>query len=249
MNLDLRAVLFDCDGVIADSEASWNDIDHEHLSHFGVPDYHGQFKAQVIGKSLPLSESFYRDTFGIEASLELMLEDRIGVAQRFYAHTIPIFEGVAETLEWVSKRGLKIALATSSVGDLIRPFLERHDLARWFDCVITGEQVQHGKPHPDIYLKAAAGVQTLPAHCLVVEDALSGLQAGRSAGCATVAIPDARWLDPQAFEGQSDYRIASLHELRGLVERLAPTSDRRSASIGRSASTGLGAGAFDLDKS
>lgn len=226
MNLDLRAVLFDCDGVIADSEVAWNEIDHEHLTAFGVPDYHGQFKAQVIGKALPLSESFYRDTFGIQAPLEELLEHRVGVAQHFYARTIPIFEGVRETLEFLSNRGFKIALATSSVGDLIRPFLERHDLTRWFDCVITGEQVKNGKPHPDIYLKAAAGVGILPTNCLVVEDALSGLQAGRSAGCVTVAVPDARWLDPQAFEGKSDYRIETLRDLRALVEQLAPLAQR-----------------------
>jgi len=220
MSFDLRAVLFDCDGVIADSEPSWNEIDHEHLSHFGVPDYHGQYKAEVLGKSLPLSESFYRDFFGISAPLEEMLEDRVRVAQKFYAQRIPIFEGVREILEWTRAQNLQVALATSSVGTLIHPFLERHGIKEFFHSVVTGEQVQHGKPHPDIYLKAAASVEIAPPYCLVVEDALSGLQAGRGAGCATVAIPDARWLDPQLFEGKSDYRIGKIGELRGLIEGL-----------------------------
>lgn len=220
MSFDLRAVLFDCDGVIADSEASWNDIDREFLRLFGVSDYHGQFKPQVLGKSLPLSTAFYRDTFGIKAPVEEMLEQRVNVAQKFYAQHIPLLDGAGPTLEILHDQGLKIALATSSVGRLIRPFLERHDIARWFDCVVTGEQVKNGKPHPDIYLKAAAGVGVAPEQCLVVEDALSGLQSGRGAGCLTVALPDARWLDPREFEGQCDFQLQSLRELPALVEQL-----------------------------
>jgi len=226
MSFDLRAVLFDCDGVIADSEESWNAIDHEHLAAFGVPDYHGQYKAEVLGKGLPISQSFYRDVFSISASVEEMLEHRIGIAQRFYAQRIPIFEGVPEVLAWTRAQNLKIALATGSVGTLIHPFLERHGIKDYFDSIITGEQVERGKPHPDIYLKAAASVGVSPSYCLVVEDALSGLQAGRGAGCVTVAIPDARWLNPRLFEGKSDYRIENIGELRGLIEGIKGADSR-----------------------
>ncbi len=216
----ILAVLFDCDGVIADSEESWNEIDREHLNFYGVPDYRGEHKPQVIGKSFALAGGFYRDLFKIETPLEEMIEQRTGVAAKFYAETIPTFESVADVLGELRERGLKLALATSSVGRLIHPFLERNNIAQFFDFVVTGEQVEHGKPHPDIYLKAAAGVGTDPAQCLVVEDALAGLQAGRSAGCRTVAIPDSRWLDPKEFEGKADFQIANLRELLGIVDEL-----------------------------
>ena len=218
----LQALLFDCDGVIADSEHHWNLIDREHLRAFGVPDYDGRHKAHVIGKSFALSSGFYRDQFGLEAALETLVEHRTGVAARFYAEHIPIYDGVPETLAACRAMGIKMALATSSVGRLIRPFLERHNIARFFDCVVTGEQVENGKPHPDIYLKAAAGVHVAPANCLVIEDALVGLQAGRAAGARTVALPDARWLDPQLFVGQSDFLIENLPALVPLVESLQP---------------------------
>ncbi|RYX86099.1 HAD family phosphatase [bacterium] len=216
----ILAVLFDCDGVIADSEESWNEIDREHLQHYGVPDYRGQYKPQVIGKSFLLSDGFYRDIFKIEAPVEEMMEQRTGVAAKFYSETIPTFEGVTDVLVTLRERGLKLALATSSVGRLIHPFLERHDIAQYFDFIVTGEQVEHGKPHPDIYLKAAAGVNTDPGQCIVVEDALAGLQAGRSAGCRTVAIPDPRWLDPKEFEGKADFHIENISELLGIVDGL-----------------------------
>ena len=216
----ILAVLFDCDGVIADSEESWNAIDREHLQHYGIADYRGEYKSQVIGKSFALAGGFYRDFFGIETPLEAMIEQRTGVAAKFYGETIPTFEAVEDVLKALRERGLKVALATSSVGALIHPFLERHGIAGMFDFVVTGEQVEHGKPHPDIYLKAAAGVNTAPGQCLVVEDALAGLQAGRSAGCRTVAIPDARWLDPKEFAGKADFQIENLRELLGIVDEL-----------------------------
>ena len=218
--LMLQALLFDCDGVIADSETHWNLIDREHLSAFGVPDYDGRFKEHVIGKSFALSIGFYRDAFGIEADPDEMTRHRTGVAARFYGEQIPIYPGVREVLEACRALDLKLALATSSVGALIRPFLVRHDIEKYFDFIVTGEQVQNGKPHPDIYLKAAAGVECAPKNCLVVEDALAGLQAGRAAGARTVAMPDPRWLDPAQFEGQCDFLIDNLGELMPIVEKL-----------------------------
>ena len=216
----LQALLFDCDGIIADSEFHWNQIDREHLAAYGVAAYDGQLKEHIIGTSFAHSIGFYREHFGIEAPLDEMIAHRTDVAAKFYAEQIPIYAGTRETLEECRALGLKMAVATSSVGRLIRPFLQRHDIEKYFDFIVTGEQVENGKPHPDIYRKAAAGVQTDPANCLVIEDALAGLESGRAAGARTVALPDPRWLDVAQFEGKSDFKIEELSELVPLVKRL-----------------------------
>ena len=216
----IQAVLFDCDGVIADSEPSWNEIDAEHLAFYGVPGYKGEHKHEVIGKSFGLAADFYKDMFGLAPSPAELIEQRTGVAARFYADVIPTFDGVAEVLGALRERGLKVALATSAVGSLIRPFLDRHDITKYFDAIITGDQVKLGKPHPDIYLLAAKSVGVAPENCLVVEDALAGLQSGRSAGCQTVAIPDPRWMDVKEFAGKADFQIEKLRELMALVDEL-----------------------------
>lgn len=216
----LQALLFDCDGIIADSEAHWNEIDREHLAAFGVADYGGHLKEHVIGTGFAHAIGFYREHFGLSAPLDEMIAHRTDVAARFYAEHIPIYSGTRETLEACRALDVKMAVATSSVGRLIRPFLQRHGIEKYFDFVVTGEQVENGKPHPDIYLKAAAGVQTDPKNCLVIEDALAGLEAGRAAGARTVALPDARWLDVAQFEGKSDFAIEELSELVPLVQRL-----------------------------
>ena len=216
----LQALLFDCDGIIADSEAHWNHIDAEHLAAYGVPDYNGQFKSDVIGTSFSHSIGFYREKFDIDAPIDEMLAHRTNVAARFYAEQIPIYPATRETLEACRHLKLRMAVATSSVGRLIRPFLQRHDIEKYFDFIVTGEQVEHGKPHPDIYLRAAEGVRTDAADCLVIEDALAGLESGRAAGARTVALPDARWHDVAQFAGRADFQIAELSELVPLVKRL-----------------------------
>ena len=86
----LQALLFDCDGIIADSEAHWNEIDREHLAAYGVPDYDGRFKEHIIGTSFSHSIGFYREQFNIEAPLDEMIAQRTEVAARFYAEQIPI---------------------------------------------------------------------------------------------------------------------------------------------------------------
>ncbi|HEX8464475.1 MAG TPA: HAD family phosphatase [Abditibacterium sp.] len=218
--LPYQAILFDCDGVIADSEASWNEIDRVHLAHYGVPDYRGELKEHVIGKSFALSDGFYRDHFNIDATVEEMVEQRTGVAAQFYAEQIPVFEHVHEVLLKLKSMNLKLALATSSVSRLITPFLQRHDIEKYFDAIITGEMVQNGKPHPDIYLLAAEKCGVEAKNSIVIEDALAGLQAGRAAGALTIAIPDARWLDPKLFEGQADHIVSQLTDVVPLVRSL-----------------------------
>lgn len=228
----IQALLFDCDGVIADSEALWNEIDRVHLAHFGVQSYDGHLKEHVIGKSLTLSSGFYKDTFQLAPPLEELIEQRIDVAAQFYAEQVPIFEGVVETLLKLQSMNLKIALATSSVSRLILPFLKRHQIEKYFDAVITGEMVRNGKPHPDIYLMAAQKCGVPAQECIVIEDALSGLQAGRSAGAQTIAIPDARWLDPSFFVGEADYIVSELREILPIVRSLMPDAARLTESKG-----------------
>jgi HAD superfamily hydrolase (TIGR01509 family) len=213
-------VLFDCDGIIADSEEMWNEIDARMLAHYGAAGYQGEYKEHVLGKSFALAVDFYRERFGITSPLDEMIEVRTRIAAEFYAEHIPTYAGVAEVLAELRALGLKIALATSSVSDCILPFLKRHGITEAFDVIITGEMVKNGKPHPDIYILAASKVETDPRDCLVVEDALSGLQAGRGAGAHTVAIPDARWMDPAQFEGKADFQVKLLTDVLPLVRSL-----------------------------
>jgi HAD superfamily hydrolase (TIGR01509 family) len=221
--MKFEAVLFDMDGVIADSEEMWNQIDAATLKLHGV-EYKGEHKAQVLGKSFPIALAFYRDTFGIRAEIEELLIQRSDIARDFYAQKIPMFDAVPQVLAELKARGYKIGLATSSVSTLARPFLQRHDIEKFFDELTTGEEVEHGKPNPDIYLKAAKKIGSEPAQCLVVEDAVAGVQAGKAAGMTVASIPDARWGDVSMFPELADAVLENLAQL-------LPWLDRQGAQI------------------
>ena len=219
MNQKIEALLFDLDGVIADSETMWNAIDGAMLSECGVT-YNGEHKEHVLGKSFPLALQFYKETFDLPQSIEELMPLRTRIAADFYATKIDIYPDVRPVMDFLRAEKLPFALATSSVGTLIHPFLERHQLTDYFAAIVTGDQVTRGKPYPDIYLLAAEQIGIAPEKCLVVEDALAGVQAGKSAGAKVVAIPDPHFMDVTLYPGKCDFILNNLGELPTLVKKL-----------------------------
>ena len=215
----LSAIIFDLDGVLADSEPWWNQIDSKLLSQYGAT-YHGEHHQDVVGVSYPIAVDFYRKTFGINAPAEQMMKRRGQIAAEFFADRVGLFPGTKEVLEELRGLKLRLAVATSSVGSSARPFLDRHELTKFFDVVVTGDEVERGKPAPDIYLRAAGKLSLRPNECLVVEDALSGIAAAKAAKMRVAAIPDRRFVDPAKYENKADYVLNSLKELPALVCKL-----------------------------
>jgi beta-phosphoglucomutase-like phosphatase (HAD superfamily) len=124
---------------------------------------------------------------------------------------------------------LHLAVATSSVSASARPFLDRHQLTGFFEVVVTGEQVEQGKPAPDIYLCAADKLGIPADVCLVIEDALPGVAAAKAAKMCVAAIPDKRFVDPREYEKNADYVLNSLQELPERIRAsgiVATTTDK-----------------------
>jgi beta-phosphoglucomutase-like phosphatase (HAD superfamily) len=207
----LEAIIFDMDGVLADSEPLWNEIDGALLKLYGV-EYSGEFKHEVLGKDFPSAMQFYAERFKLRTDIEKMALQRHAIAADFYANHIPLFESAPRVLAELSSR-FALGLATSSIGALVHPFLKQHNIAQFLAQVTTGDEVENGKPAPDIYLRAAQKLKAEPSKCLVVEDALSGVQAGKSAGMTVAAIPDARFMDVSLYPEKADYVLRNLEEL------------------------------------
>ena len=215
----LSAIIFDLDGVLADSEPWWNQIDAKLLAQYGAT-YRGEYHRHVVGVNYRLAVEFYKKAFGLSVPTEEMMRRRGEIATEFFADRVGLFPGVKKVLEELRQMKLHLAVATSSVSASARPFLDRHQLTRFFEVIVTGDEVEHGKPAPDIYLCAAEHLG-IPAHaCLVVEDALAGVAAARAANMRVVAIPDIRFVDPREYEKQADFVLTSLQELLALVQKL-----------------------------
>ena len=142
------------------------------------------------------------------------------IATEFFANRIDLFPSVKPVLKELRQMNLRLAVATSSLTASARPFLARHELTGFFDVVVTGEEVERGKPAPDIYLSAAEKLGVPADACFVVEDALSGVAAAKAAKMRVAAIPDTRFVDPREYAKQADYVLGSLSELLPLITRI-----------------------------
>lgn len=220
MPQSFRAVIFDLDGVLADSEPWWNEIDAKLLAQYGVR-YRGEYHRNVLGVSYRLAVEFFKKAFGLSASTDELIQRRGEIATEFFANRVGLFPSAKEILQELRWMNLRLAVATSSVSASARPFLDRHQLTAFFDVIVTGDQIEHGKPHPDIYLRAAAKLNVAADACFVIEDALAGIAAAKAAKMCVAAIPDRRFVDPHEYEKKADYLLGSLSEIPSFIRRVA----------------------------
>jgi HAD superfamily hydrolase (TIGR01509 family) len=211
-----RAVIFDLDGVLADSEPWWNEIDAKLLAEHGIK-YRGEYHQNVLGVSYRLAVEFYKKAFHLSAPTEEMMRRRGQIAVDFFTHRVGLFPSVKNVLEQLRDIRVRLAVATSSVSASARPFLDRHELTTFFDIIVTGEEVERGKPFPDVYTATSEKLGVAAGACLVIEDALSGVAAARAARMRVAAIPDTRFVDPSDYKKQADFVLGSLSEIPALV--------------------------------
>src|SRR6266566_8570599 len=219
MHRIFRAVIFDLDGLLADSEPWWNQIDAKLLAEYGVT-YRGEYHRDVLGVSYRLAIEFYKNAFHISAPVEELMRRRGEIATEFFANRVGLFPSAKVTLERLREMKLYLALATSSVSASARPFLERTGTRPLFDVIITGDEIERGKPHPDIYLLAAEKLEMDSDSCLVIEDALAGIAAAKAANMRVAAIPDSRFVDPREYTKEADYVLRDLSEIPALVDHV-----------------------------
>lgn len=186
----VKAVIFDLDGSLVDSMWIWKAIDIEYLGKFGIelpPD----LQDSIGGKSFTETAIYFKERFQISDSLEHIKEDWNRMAYDKYANEVPLKPGVREFLNYCREHQIRLGIATSNSRELVDNIVRTHDLADYFDCVMTGCEVAKGKPAPDIYLAVAKQLEVAPADCLVFEDIVQGIQAGKAAGMQVCAVDDA----------------------------------------------------------
>jgi HAD superfamily hydrolase (TIGR01509 family) len=177
-----RAVLFDCDGVLADSEMMVNTLVAEQLTALGWPITAAQSRETFLGMALP--DMVPR----IEARVGRLPADWVESLSSLIAHEMmrrtPAVPGAAEAVRAVAAAGLAVAVASNSGRAELMAKMRSLGLATVFaDRVFSFEDVDRPKPWPDIYLAAAAACDAAPQDCVVIEDSVPGVRAGVAAGC------------------------------------------------------------------
>lgn len=184
----IRAVVFDMDGVIVDSESLHIRADAETFERHGIA----------------VPREAWNDIFGMKSDEGLrIILDRYGTGredplvldrekrERYFELAQEELRLVPLVLDFIVScrdRTLLTAVATSGLSWYQRPFLERLGMLPFFDVLVTGDEVKNGKPHPEPYLLAASRLGCAPADCLVIEDADNGIRSAKAAGCITVGI-------------------------------------------------------------
>ena len=188
------AVLFDMDGLLIDSEPVWYDVESEVVSRLGGVWSH-EHQAACIGGTLAASCRYILELTGSPVSVEeltRMLLD--GMVEHFHAG-LPLHEGALQLVDSVRARGVPTALVSSSYRLLVDAALDRIGRDR-FDVAVVGDEITHGKPHPEPYLTACEKLSVDPAMSVALEDAVTGVQSAQAAGCVVVAVPSVAPIDP-----------------------------------------------------
>ena len=189
-DIKLKGAIFDMDGVLIDTEKLYLRFWKEAAAEFGydMRDEHVFAVRSMARKySIPKLKSLLGDDFPTEEvrsrRTELMNEyiSKSGIETK---------KGLFRLLNHLRDTGIKIAVATATQRERTLSYLSRISALEFFDAVICGDMVNTGKPAPDIYLTAAAGLGLPPESCAAVEDSPNGLMAAHSAGCFTVMVPD-----------------------------------------------------------
>ncbi|MCI5902039.1 MAG: HAD family phosphatase [Blautia sp.] len=208
-----KAVLFDLDGTLVDSMGVWEEIDIEYLSMHGLEVPQG-LQHEIEG--IPFTEVavYFRKRFQLQESLEEIMQTWLDMAMDKYCYEIPLKKGAGEFVRCLEKQGIRMAVVSSNHLELIRACLEAHGIADCFSVIITADDVEKGKPEPDVYLEAAARLKVKPEECLVFEDIVPGITAGKRAGMQVCAVEDS-YSEYQKLEKMkyADYYIHSFEDV------------------------------------
>jgi len=183
------AVIFDLDGTLVDSMWIWKQIDIEYLDRFGI-ELPEDLQSKIEGMSFEETAHYFKVHFGIPHSIEQIKADWNAMAWDKYMNEVPLKTGILSFLEGCHAKGIKLGIATSNSKELVGNIASVHNFYQYFDCVVTGCDVKRGKPAPDIYLTAAELLKTSPENCLVFEDIVPGILAGKNAGMEVCAVED-----------------------------------------------------------
>ncbi len=186
---DIDAVIFDLDGTLVDSMWMWKRIDIEYLSRFGI-EMPENLQKSIEGKSFSETAIFFKNHFDLSDSLDQIKADWNEMAWEKYLNEVPVKEGVMELLRHLKQMNIPAGIATSNSRELVELVIERHGIKEYFSSVRTSCEVDKGKPSPDIFLLVAEDLGVAPERCLVFEDVLQGVMAGKSAHMKVCAVHD-----------------------------------------------------------
>jgi HAD superfamily hydrolase (TIGR01509 family) len=213
----IDAVVFDLDGLLLDTEQVWDEV-REALTRERGGRWHERAQADMMGMSSTEWSRYMHDELGLSeppAELNRLVVERM---QERYRDELPLVDGAVEAVRRVGARW-PLGLASSSNRPLIDLALELMGLVNLFRATVSSEEVQRGKPAPDVYLEAAGRLGVRPETVVAIEDSANGIRSAKAARMGVIAIPNPHFPPPDDVLAQAELVLESLEGLTpGAVE-------------------------------
>ena len=211
---NIKAIIFDMDGVLINSEAFYMSENRRFLAALGKTATEEDLY-RVVGTPLLTTQkmfhSYLSDSYTFEEVAELSHKHWLTVKTNYKCL---MNDGVVEVLSWLKKRNYKLAVASSSGIKHIQRVIEQCSLDNYFDVLLTGDMFKKSKPDPEIYLTAAKMLKAKPEQCIVIEDSVYGIEAGKRAGMKVIALKEPFGHD----QSLADIKIDGLLEIIDYVK-------------------------------
>ena len=216
----IKAVIFDMDGVLINSERHWQIAERELFGELGI-ELTDELLVETRGLRTAEMVAHWNSRFDLDSvtpeDLMRKYDDRMVHTMR---SEVPLMKGAEEAIRFFKDKKLPVALATCSTLIHINAALEKHDLRKYFDVEVSAALKMQGKPHPEVYMKTAELLGIDPTFCLAFEDSFFGVVAAKAARMKVVAMPDKSEFEQARF-GAADLKIKSLLEINdGFFKKL-----------------------------
>ncbi len=207
----MKAVVFDMDGVLFDTESvcmkAW-----DYAGEVMGVGKAGYMVLKTLGMNADKAVEIIKTEFG--AGFDAVKFKQIGKNYSydyFNTYGVPEKPGLYEILDYLKNKGYKIALASSTSSQSVHHHLKEKDIEKYFDAVICGDMVEKSKPEPDIYLKACAQLNENPDNCIAIEDSKNGILSAHRAGLQVIMVPD-------LWQGEAETDSFLLAKCKSLIE-------------------------------
>ncbi len=211
----IAAVVFDMDGVIADTEQVWDEV-REQL----VADWNGRYSPEaqraMMGMSSHEWSRYMHDELGLSQDPEEINDEVVRRMLARYRDDVPLIDGAVDAVRELAE-DLPLAVASSSNRPLIDAVLDTAGIAACFIATVSSEEVASGKPSPDVYVEAARRLGVAPDRCAAVEDSANGIRAAAAAGMRVIAFPNRHYPPDAEALALADIVIDAMTELSAAI--------------------------------
>jgi HAD superfamily hydrolase (TIGR01509 family) len=207
----IEAVVFDCDGVLIDSEPVWERVRRKFVADHGGrwPD---DAQDQMMGMSTAEWSAYMSEDFGVRLPPRQVADLVIEAMTAEYETHLPLLPGAVDAVRALSAHW-PLAVASSAPKSLIEAVLDASSLRPAFRAAVSSEEVERGKPAPDVYLEAAKRLGITPTSCAAIEDSSNGLRSAAAAGMTVIAVPRPEYPPAEDALGMASVVLDSLTSL------------------------------------